>query len=300
MRITKRTLVPNICDFLGPNAQASFSFSLFHYRRNFGEFCCFCRWVERTVFVWLCLFMFVCLIWVHATKFNCCFNMLKSFKDSTKMSFKDSTKLATRKCLYTSNLLLVSLAFCSLHWSKELKPVDRWRKGVKQLKCYPDNNRHLYLFDYFVVFFYIVLRIFSGEAGPNRVQEIKTDSLGNLPVLYRDDGMNLYGPPVGQFAADRKVEYTIVLNRLCTDNPNVAFRYIVEWFWWAAAKKNSYHFIIIRLYRAATQAEAEDKFNALMGRLPTFVSIAKEVRSLIIDLSPFFHFSNSNTLHIDI
>lgn len=75
---------------------------------------------------------------------------------------------------------------------------------------------------------FIVLRIFSGEAGPNRVQEIKTDSLGNLPVLFRDDGMVLYGPPVGHFSADRKVEYVIVLNRLCTDNPNVAFRYIVE------------------------------------------------------------------------
>lgn len=37
-------------------------------------------------------------------------------------------------------------------------------------------------------------------------------------------------------------------------------------------------FFCSRLYRATTQAEAEEKFNALMKRLPTFIGIAKEVR----------------------
>lgn len=33
----------------------------------------------------------------------------------------------------------------------------------------------------------------------------------------------------------------------------------------------------ISLYRATNQTEAEEKFNAFLHRLPTFVSIAKEV-----------------------
>lgn len=70
----------------------------------------------------------------------------------------------------------------------------------------------------------VIQRIFSGDAGPNKVQEIKTDTLGSLPVLHRDEGMVLYGPPVGQIAADRKVEYVIVLNRSCSDSTNAAFR----------------------------------------------------------------------------
>lgn len=35
--------------------------------------------------------------------------------------------------------------------------------------------------------------------------------------------------------------------------------------------------MIRSLYRASTQDEAEEKFNAFLHRLPTFVSIAKEV-----------------------
>lgn len=62
------------------------------------------------------------------------------------------------------------------------------------------------------------------DVGPNKVQEIKTDVLGNLPVLYRDEGMVLYGPAVGTMGTDRKIQYEIVLNRLCTDNLNTAYR----------------------------------------------------------------------------
>lgn len=96
--------------------------------------------------------------------------------------------------------------------------------------------------------------LLGADAGPNKVIEIKTDSLGNLPVLHRDEGMVLYGPVLGQMES-RRVQYEIVLNRPCSDNLNTAYS----------------------LYRASTQNEAEEKFNAFLHRLPTFVSIAKEV-----------------------
>lgn len=37
------------------------------------------------------------------------------------------------------------------------------------------------------------------------------------------------------------------------------------------------YFLFLSLYRASTQAEAEEKFNAFLHRLPVFVGIAKEV-----------------------
>lgn len=97
-------------------------------------------------------------------------------------------------------------------------------------------------------------RLLGADSGPNKVQEIKTDVLGNLPVLHRDDGMVLYGPPL--IASDhRKTQFEIVMNRPCSDNMSSAYS----------------------LYRASTLAEAEEKFNAFLQRLPVFVSIAKEV-----------------------
>lgn len=76
-----------------------------------------------------------------------------------------------------------------------------------------------------IVLFLICLvlqRLLGSDVGPNKVQEIKTDSLGNLPVMCRDEGMVLYGPAVGQM--DRKIQYEIVLNRPCADNLNTAYR----------------------------------------------------------------------------
>lgn len=64
----------------------------------------------------------------------------------------------------------------------------------------------------------------GGDAGPNKVIEIKTDTLGNLPVLCRDEGMVLYGPPLTAITENRKVQFEIVLNRLCSDNLNTAYR----------------------------------------------------------------------------
>lgn len=69
-----------------------------------------------------------------------------------------------------------------------------------------------------------VLRTLLGaDAGPNKVIEIKTDTLGNLPALHRDEGMVLYGPALGHFD-NRRIQYEIVLNRPCSDNLNLAYR----------------------------------------------------------------------------
>lgn len=75
------------------------------------------------------------------------------------------------------------------------------------------------IFDGFLT---VLTRLLGGDAGPNRVQEVKTDTLGSLPILHRDDGMLLYGPPAGSI--DRKCQYEIVLNRTTADNLNSAFR----------------------------------------------------------------------------
>lgn len=74
-----------------------------------------------------------------------------------------------------------------------------------------------------VVCFAVLQRLLGSDVGPNKVQEIKTDSLGSLPVLQRDEGMVLYGPPL-TVVPDRKVHYEIVLNRPCSDNLSTAYR----------------------------------------------------------------------------
>lgn len=66
--------------------------------------------------------------------------------------------------------------------------------------------------------------LLGADAGPNKVIEIKTDSLGNLPVLHRDEGMVLYGPALGTISENRKIQFEIVLNRPCSDNLNTAYR----------------------------------------------------------------------------
>lgn len=72
---------------------------------------------------------------------------------------------------------------------------------------------------------FLVLRSLLGsDDRPNKVIEIKTDSLGNLPVLHRDEGMVLYGPALGQIE-NRRIQYEIVLNRPCSDNLTTAYRY---------------------------------------------------------------------------
>ncbi|XP_055689252.1 85/88 kDa calcium-independent phospholipase A2 isoform X2 [Lutzomyia longipalpis] len=98
----------------------------------------------------------------------------------------------------------------------------------------------------------VLQRLLGGDTPPNKVQEIKTDALQNLQVLHRDDSMVLYAPLPGQI--DKKTTYEIVLNRPYSEGTSTSFS----------------------LYRAQTQNEAEEKFNAFVHRLPVFVQIIKE------------------------
>lgn len=95
----------------------------------------------------------------------------------------------------------------------------------------------------------------GGEAPANKVLEIKTDIFGNQQVLIRDDNLILYGPPTGAACTDKKSQYEIVFHR-------------------PYEQGNIYGF---SLYRAQTQEEAEDKFNLLFQRLPTFVGIVTKM-----------------------
>ncbi|XP_059614992.1 85/88 kDa calcium-independent phospholipase A2 isoform X2 [Phlebotomus argentipes] len=102
----------------------------------------------------------------------------------------------------------------------------------------------------------VLQRLLGGDAPPNKVQEIKSDSLQILQVLHRDDSMVLYAPPPGQ--AEKKAVYEIVLNRPFHEGMNTSFS----------------------LYRAATLEDAEEKFNAFVHRLPVFVQIVKEMYNI--------------------
>lgn len=68
----------------------------------------------------------------------------------------------------------------------------------------------------------VLQRLLGGDATPAKVVEIKTDSLGNLPILHRDGAMVMYGPPSG--TPEKKFE--IVLNRPVSDNLNTCFRWV--------------------------------------------------------------------------
>ncbi|GAB0089957.1 85/88 kDa calcium-independent phospholipase A2 [Sergentomyia squamirostris] len=102
----------------------------------------------------------------------------------------------------------------------------------------------------------VLQRFLGGDAPPNKVSEIKTDTLQSLQVLQRDDSMVLYAPPPGE--KDKKVLYEIVLNRSMNEGMNTSFS----------------------LYRAQTQPEAEEKFDAFIHRVPTFVQIVKEMYNI--------------------
>ncbi|XP_075164146.1 calcium-independent phospholipase A2 VIA isoform X1 [Haematobia irritans] len=94
-------------------------------------------------------------------------------------------------------------------------------------------------------------RLLGTENPPNKVLEIKSESLGLLQILARDEAMLLYAPP---FNSNDKKCYEIVLQRPHTDSNTTSFS----------------------LFRSPSQQEAEDKFNAFLHRLPLFVSIVKE------------------------
>lgn len=88
---------------------------------------------------------------------------------------------------------------------------------------------------------------------PNKVAEIKSESLGTLQVLARDDAMVLFAPPYN--SNDKRAVYEIILQRPTSDSNTSSFS----------------------LYRSPLQQDAEEKFNTFMQRLPVFVGIVKEV-----------------------
>ncbi|XP_036335725.1 85/88 kDa calcium-independent phospholipase A2-like isoform X3 [Rhagoletis pomonella] len=100
--------------------------------------------------------------------------------------------------------------------------------------------------------FNVLQRLLGGDTPPNKVLEIKGESLGSLLVIGRDEGMVLYSPPFN--SVDKKAGYEIVLQRHVNDPANTCFS----------------------LYRSPLQQDAEDRFNAFVHRLPVFVTIVKE------------------------
>lgn len=103
-------------------------------------------------------------------------------------------------------------------------------------------------------------RLLGADNPPNKVLEIKSESLGMLQVLARDEAMVLYAPP---YNSNDKKTYEIVLQRPHTDSNTTSFS----------------------LFRSPSQQEAEDKFNAFLHRLPLFVSIVKEVSKIGHDIA---------------
>lgn len=96
-------------------------------------------------------------------------------------------------------------------------------------------------------------RLLGGDTPPNKVLEIKSESLGTLQVMARDDAMVLFAPPYN--SSDKRAVYEIVLQRPTSDSNTTSFS----------------------LYRSPAHQEAEEKFNTFMQRLPVFVGIVKEV-----------------------
>lgn len=109
---------------------------------------------------------------------------------------------------------------------------------------------------YFLSPFTVLQRLLGGDNPPNKVVEIKSESLGTLQVVARDDAMVLFAPPYN--SNDKRAVYEIILQRPTSDSNTSSFS----------------------LYRSPVQQEAEEKFNTFMQRLPVFVGIVKEVSHL--------------------
>jgi calcium-independent phospholipase A2 len=72
-------------------------------------------------------------------------------------------------------------------------------------------------------------RLLGGDAPPNKVQELKSDTISNAQVLHRDDSMVLYAPTIT--AADKKTVYEIVIHRPLTETGNTSFRLVCNHHW---------------------------------------------------------------------
>ncbi|XP_058827123.1 85/88 kDa calcium-independent phospholipase A2 isoform X2 [Topomyia yanbarensis] len=99
-------------------------------------------------------------------------------------------------------------------------------------------------------------RLLGGDAPPNKVLEVKNDAYINLHVLHRDDAMRLYAPNNG--TNEKKMVYEIVLERPHSETINTSYS----------------------LYRATTQTEAEEKFEAFHQRLPELVKMVREMYNI--------------------
>lgn len=96
-------------------------------------------------------------------------------------------------------------------------------------------------------------KVLGDDAPPNKVLEFKKNTYGNRQVLLRDGNLILYGPPVTA-TSNIKSPYEIVFHN-SNDNG-------------------------FSLCRIQSKQEAEDKFNALFQRLPTFLEIATKMYSV--------------------
>ncbi|XP_052862024.1 85/88 kDa calcium-independent phospholipase A2 [Anopheles cruzii] len=105
-------------------------------------------------------------------------------------------------------------------------------------------------------FMQVIQRLLGGDAPPNKVQEVKNESYANLQVLQRNESMRLFAPNPN--APDKKPVYEIVLERPHSETINTSYS----------------------LYRAPTQAAAEEKFEAFHQRLPELVKIVREMYNI--------------------
>ncbi|XP_062542615.1 85/88 kDa calcium-independent phospholipase A2 isoform X5 [Armigeres subalbatus] len=102
----------------------------------------------------------------------------------------------------------------------------------------------------------VLQRLLGGDVPPNKVLEVKNENYINLQVLHRDDAMRLYAPSNG--GNEKKPMYEIVLERPHSETVNTSYS----------------------LYRSATQAEAEEKFEAFHQRLPELVKMIRELYNI--------------------
>lgn len=116
-----------------------------------------------------------------------------------------------------------------------------------------------------IICFKALQRLLGADVPPNKVLEIKSESLGMQQVLARDEAMVMYAPP---FNSNDKKCYEIILQRPHTDSNTTSFS----------------------LYRSPSQQETEDKFNVFLHRLPLFVSIVKEVSKTNNYVFDVFHY----------
>ncbi|XP_053666851.1 85/88 kDa calcium-independent phospholipase A2 [Anopheles marshallii] len=102
----------------------------------------------------------------------------------------------------------------------------------------------------------VIQRLLGGDVPPNKVQEVKNESYINLQVLQRNESMRLFAPNPN--APDKKLVYEIILERPHSETINTSYS----------------------LYRAPTQAAAEEKFEAFHQRLPELVKIVREMYNI--------------------